>query len=65
MEQNFDFYSNYFVGKFYELTTDIAVSHEKADERASQAAAIYLALLKAGHLPAYSLERTLCVLQNV
>ena len=61
MEQNFDFYRNY----FYELTTDIAVSHEKADERASQAPAIYLALLKAGHLPAYSLERTLCVLQNV
>lgn len=64
MKQDFNFYCNYFVDKFYELTTQETVSRARADERAAQAAAVYLALLKAGHVPAYSLERSLCVLQT-
>ncbi len=64
MEQDFNFYRNYFVDKFYELTTCATVSRERADERAAQAAAIYLALLNAGHVPAYSLERSLSVLET-
>lgn len=62
MEQGFNFYQNYFIGKFYEIEANAATTRKQADERAAQAAKIYLALRRAGYIPAYSLERSLCVL---
>lgn len=64
MEQDFNFYHDYFIGKYYEIAAHTASSPQHAVERAAQAAKIYLSLRQAGHLPAYSLERSLCVLQS-